>query len=586
MSKNFYSAERNVQIVLALLKAHGIRKVIASPGTTNFTFVGSIQNDPFFEIYSAFDERSAAYMACGMAAESGEPVVLSCTGSTASRDYYPGLTEAYYRKLPILAVTSHQGTDRIGHLIPQNIDRRQIPHDIARLSVELPVIRDARDEAFVEMETNKAILELKRDGGGPVHINLFTTYCRDFSIKEPAPVQVVRRYFAWDTLPAIPSGRIAVYAGSHRDFTEQQVAAIERFCASYDAIVICDHTSGYYGRYRLLPTLVQLQENATSPMGMLDLMIHIGEVSAASFADSFNVKEIWRVSEDGQIRNPFHRLTSVFQMPEDFFFLFYGKDDGNKHDFIDHCLDRYNSIYERIPDLPFSNIWATQQLSTQLPEKCLLHISSSNTRRCWNMFPLPKGIRTSSNVGCCGIDGCTSALLGASLVSPNCICYLVTGDLAFFYDLNAIFNRHVKENIRILVINNGGGAEFQLCSSPCYDFGPASHAFISAKEHNGNMSPDLLKNMAENLGFQYLTAQNKAQFMDVLPIFTNPRTSDKPMIFEIFTDPADENEALKRMATIDNDPQIIFRTKLVNGVRNVVGESGIETIKKIVRRGH
>lgn len=81
----YYTSERNVQIVLALLKAHGIRKVIASPGTTNITLVASMQQDPFFEMYSSVDERSAAYMACGLAAESGEPVVLSCTGATASR---------------------------------------------------------------------------------------------------------------------------------------------------------------------------------------------------------------------------------------------------------------------------------------------------------------------------------------------------------------------------------------------------------------------------------------------------------------------------------------------------------------------
>ena len=123
--EKYYTDERNVQIVISLLKAHGIKKVVASPGATNITFVGSIQHDPWFEIYSSVDERSAAYIACGLSEESGEPVVLSCTGATASRNYYSGLTEAYYRKLPIIALTSHQGNQRIGHLIAQNIDRRQ-----------------------------------------------------------------------------------------------------------------------------------------------------------------------------------------------------------------------------------------------------------------------------------------------------------------------------------------------------------------------------------------------------------------------------------------------------------------------------
>ena len=108
-SKFKYTNERNVQIVIALLKAHGIHRVIASPGTTNMTFVVSIENDPWFQVWSSVDERSAAYLACGMAAETGEPVVISCTGATASRNYMPGLTEAYYRKLPVLAITSSGG---------------------------------------------------------------------------------------------------------------------------------------------------------------------------------------------------------------------------------------------------------------------------------------------------------------------------------------------------------------------------------------------------------------------------------------------------------------------------------------------
>ena len=103
-----YTAVRNTQIVLYLLKAHGIRKVVASPGTQNMSLVLSMQQDAFFEMYSAADERSAAYIACGLAAESGEPVVLSCTGATASRNYVPGLTEAYYRHLPVVAITSTQ----------------------------------------------------------------------------------------------------------------------------------------------------------------------------------------------------------------------------------------------------------------------------------------------------------------------------------------------------------------------------------------------------------------------------------------------------------------------------------------------
>ena len=128
---HYYTDERNAQIVIALMKAHGIRKVIASPGTTNICLIASIQNDPFFEIYSSPEERSAAYIACGMAAESCEPVAISCTGATASRNYLPALTEAYYRKLPILAITSSRKSYRIGHNFDQVTDRTLLPRDVA-----------------------------------------------------------------------------------------------------------------------------------------------------------------------------------------------------------------------------------------------------------------------------------------------------------------------------------------------------------------------------------------------------------------------------------------------------------------------
>lgn len=176
--EQFYTDERNVQILIALLKKHGIKHIVASPGSTNVTFVGSVQQDSFFEIYSCVDERSAAYMACGLAAEIMQPVVLSCTGATASRNYFPALTEAYYRKLPILAVTSTQEESKIGQLIPQVIDRSIQPADTVKMSVHLQTVKDDDDQWNVMLKANMAILELSHRGYGPVHINLTTALYR------------------------------------------------------------------------------------------------------------------------------------------------------------------------------------------------------------------------------------------------------------------------------------------------------------------------------------------------------------------------------------------------------------------------
>lgn len=582
--KKFYTTERNVQIILSLLKANGIKKIIASPGTTNIDIVGSVQNDSFFEVYSSVDERSAAYMACGMAAESGEPVVLTCTGATASRNYYPGLTEAFYRKLPILAITPHLGNDRIGHLKSQNLDRHVQPKDLVRYSVELPIIKDKRDEDYVIMEANKAILELYRNGGGPVHINLITSMQHEFLAKELPAVKVLRRYYSWDNLPVIPSGKIGIYVGSHVTFSESQTKSIDRFCATYDAIVICDHTSGYYGKYKLLPTLIQLQEEFTSPLPLLDLMIHIGEVSAATFAGTIPTKTIWRVSEDGELRDPFKKLSAVFQMSEESFFNYYGKDGHNSCEFIDSCRSICNSIYERIPEIPYSNIWAAMQLSSRLPKGCLFHMGVSNTRRSWNIFPLPESVESACNVGCCGIDGCISSLIGASLINPNRLCYIVVGDLTFFYDLNSMGNRHVGKNLRIMLINNGVGAEFRMYSHPCYEFGEEANQYMAAAGHFGNKSSQLVKHYAEDLGYRYFSAVNKEEFLSAMEDFVNPNLLDQSMIFEVFTNAKDESDALYLMRHIQVETSVVIHKMLKKTVKDIVGDSTIKVMKTILKK--
>ena len=119
--------------------------------------MASLQRDGIFEIYSAVDERGAAYMAVGMAFESNEPVVITCTGATASRNYLPALTEAYHRKLPILAVTATQDTSRAGNLSPQFIDRSTHPADSVMLSVNLPYIHDDEEARRANLDVNRAL---------------------------------------------------------------------------------------------------------------------------------------------------------------------------------------------------------------------------------------------------------------------------------------------------------------------------------------------------------------------------------------------------------------------------------------------
>lgn len=579
-----YTDERNVQILIALLKAHGINKVVVSPGTTNMTFVVSIQNDPWFKIWSCVDERSAAYMACGMASECGEPVVISCTGATASRNYMPALTESFYRKIPVLAVTSTRGNHRIGHLIDQQIDRRNIPNDIAVESITLPMVKDKEDERYCEIEANKAILALKLNGGGPVHVNMYTRYSKNFSVKEIPAVNVIRRYtLADDSFPQLPtSGRIAVYVGAHQPFTEKEKRAIECFCSINNAVVFCDHTSGYRGRYGINAQIIYGQRQWRSSLRSVDLCIHIGEVSGSQ--GNVNIKKTWRVNPDGALRDTFGNLENVFMMPEIKFFEIYSKGETNHStEYIDALKAEQSSIMSMIPELPFSNIWMAQKMSKVIPSNSVLHLGIYHSLRSWNFFELPMGVEVRSNVGGFGIDGGVSTMIGASLCNKEKIYIGVFGDLAFFYDMNVLGNRHVGNNVRILLVNNGRGNEFRNYGHPCHFLGEEADENIAAAGHFGNKSECLVRHYAESLGFDYLSASSKEDFENVYLRFLGSEQVEKPILLEVFTNTEDESLALELILNFVVDNKLKIKNDVSNAVKRFIGQKGVEVIKKLIR---
>ncbi|SKC33053.1 2-succinyl-5-enolpyruvyl-6-hydroxy-3-cyclohexene-1-carboxylate synthase [Photobacterium piscicola] len=573
-----HTTEVNVQVIISLLKAHGIRKVIASPGATNITFVGSIQKDPFFTVYSSVDERSAAYMACGLAEESGEPVVLSCTGATASRNYVPGLTEAYYRKLPVLAVTSTQPISRVGHHIAQVIDRSSLQNDIVKLSVLLPFVKDEDDLWDCEIKVNQAILELKRNGGGPVHINLPTNYTLPFVNKLMPKYRVIDRIQGTDSLPPL-LGKIAIFVGSHKKWTSSEVQTVENFCSTNNAVVFCDHTSSYKGKYRLLFSLVAAQELLDKSEYKPDILIHIGEVSGDYSSATIVGEEVWRVSEDGEIRDTFRKLRYVFEMSEEKFFTEYSGGTQRDDSYFEACSTALDKIRQNIPELPFSNIWVASELSGNIPNNSVVHFGILNTLRSWNFFEVPSSVTTASNVGGFGIDGVLSSLVGASLDKSNKLFFCILGDLAFFYDMNILGNRHLGNNLRILIINNGKGTEFKQYNHHAAYFKDEADDFMAAADHFGKKSPTLVKNYAENLGFEYLTASNKEDFKSVYERFISLDVTSKPMLFEIFTDSKEESDALKVIQTIEKDN----KSKLKSITKKILGKNGISLAKKILK---
>lgn len=561
-----YSSEKAIQILIALLKKHGIKKVIACPGGTNMMLNANLMYDGDFEMYSCDDERSAAYMATGLCEETGEPVMITCTGATASRNFMSGLTEAFYRKLPILVVTGQQDYRRQGNLHDQIIDRSVVPNDIVKSSVYIQMVRDEKDAQNVTLRINQAISALTLNGGGPSHINLETSYSQLHNVPELPNVKVVKRVDVDGEYPQLPTGKIALFLGSHKSFSKELTAVVDEFCYNHNAVVLCDHTSNYKGKFRHMNALLALR--GAECLKGVELLIHFGEISGDHFAFGESAKTVWRISEDGQLRDRFGKLSYLFNMTDMQFFKHYKDENVNPGDsFLEACKKEYVQMLENTQELPFSNIWAASQMHDRIPENSCLHFSILSSLRSWNFFDVPNSVNTMSNVGGFGTDGMISSLLGASLAHPDKLYFGVVGDLAFFYDMNALGNRHLGKNIRLMLVNNGKGCEFKHHMSPGHIFKDDTDPFISAAGHFGNQSKTLVRDYAKNLGLDYISASNKEEFFANVDKFLDP-TISKSCVFELFTQDVDECEALK----------LIRINGFVDGLKVSLKEKGLDVL--------
>ncbi len=541
-----YTDDRNAQVVLALLKKFNIKKIVVSPGTTNVPIARSVQFDPYFEVYSMVDERGAAYFAGGLAYATGEPVVISCTGATASRDYLPGLTEAYYRNLPVIALTSQHHSSTYHDLVPQMTDRTVSQNDVKKYFADLPQVKDEEDFKACVRLVNEALIAATTNGGGPVHINLPVDPAYTFKTEKLPKVAKIDVYNA-ENIPAkelkneLAGKRVGIFIGSHKIFDEKTIEAMNRFVEAYDAMVFYDHTSSYTGKNGVLITKAALGlENNELPEILIDMGSICGDYHGSRL---YANKKTWRISENGAILNRFDKvnLAAVFDCTEYWFFDSLAKYSGNTKYY---SLVKKKFEKEEIPHLPFSNIYVSSKLSKLVPKGSYIHMAILNSLRSMDFFNVDDSVVRSCNVGGFGIDGALSTMLGQSMASKDKLAFCLVGDLAFFYDMNALGNRHMHNRVRIMVVNNGRGVEFRLNKSLENQWGSDSDDLIAAHGHFGSA-----KGWAQSMGFKYMTASNIEEFDGQIEEFCNPDINhfDSPVLFEVFITVPDEKQALQSM---------------------------------------
>ena len=572
------TAHKNIRILLSLLKQYDIRHFVISPGSRNMSIVKSVEDDPFFICYSVVDERSAAYFAIGLSLELRAPIVLTCTSGQATRNYLPGMTEAFYRKAPILAVTADYDENFTSQMTMQSLRQTSIPSDAANVSVDIPIVKDKNDEQMVIRRLNEALDALSRKGPGPAHVNLRIDQHWVQGRDELETARKITRHLALDAeWPAIGGRKVLLAIGQHHPFSDAETVTLDEFAQKHDVAIYVNHISNYNGRKSIHGNLRLM----TASPGDLrpDLTISIGGLSGDYALDGFlkrNGVEHWRVCEDGAYGDTYCSLTRIFECPDQFFFQRSSKAaQGNAENrYYEKWVEELSAV--SVPDsFPLSHALVAQKLTQLLPRDANLHLAILSSLRFWEFFPLAHSIRCYSNVAGFGIDGCLSTFLGQSVAS-KALNFLVIGDLSFFYDMNAIGIRHLRNNIRIVLINNNGGGEFRVKTHAADQFGDDSNRHIAASGHFGESA----EGWVTNNKFRYIGVRRKEELAQALQELVSP--SDRPVLMEVFTCMTDDAASLHAF-TVAND-QTPQSQKLIQAVKAIVPHDLKTGLKRLIGR--
>lgn len=584
-----YTILENARIVIALLKEHNIRHIVISPGGSNIPIVQGVQQDPFFTCYSVVDERSAMYFAIGLYLELGVPIATSCTSAQATRNYVPGLTEAFYKKVPILAITMSKHPKYLGQEYMQCPIQTSLPVDAVKKSYTLPRINDDNDRLLCVRTANEAILELTHHNCGPVQLNIeeldSETWHFDSNANLPK-VRCIRRYSIHDKLRIdLSNKRVMILIGEHRPFDVEEASAIENFCKLHNAIVYADHISNYHGEYTINGNQIAtaLSQTVFNQKYIPDVVITLGGLTGDYGIYNLLVQapsekvEHWRINKDGEVVDTYGKLTKIFEMGFlDFQCFFVEEENGTSHTYYEEIIQLQKASNLSV-ELPLSNMFVAQQLHSKIPAGSTMHFAILNSLRVWNVFPLDSSIRCFSNVAAFGIDGCMSTMIGQSVSNNGGLVFHVTGDLSFYYDMNSLAIRHIGKNIRVILINNNGGVEFKLGNLQQIT---TVGDYIAADNHFRNA-----KGWAETCGFRYLSVRTKEELVSVESEFCS--SSEEPILMEVFVSEEDERKA-NCMFFSENKVQSLsekIKDGIKKGVKDVAGEKVIAITKLLLGKG-
>ena len=502
-----YSNKENVNILTALLVAHGVRHAVVCPGSRNAPIVHNLNECPGIQCYPVTDERSAGFYALGMVQATGEPVVVCVTSGTALLNLAPAVAEAYYQHRPLIVVSADRPPQWIDQLDGQTLPQPDALGRFVRRAVSLPECHDAENRWYCNRLVNEALVVRQ----APVHINV--------------PISEPLFEFVTETLPS--ERKIELLPADIQPHTLSHVCRM--FMQARRPMLIAGQPMN--PNYDEAVCMVQDDERYVP-----DFVLYTGGSIVSKRLKHFlrKAKETWVVNETGEVTDTFQNLTRVIVgngavVADQVRFML----EQQPHPFVqlwDELLVRVRTHAENYqPD--YSQMAVVKYFESRVGEAAV-HYANSSSIRLANIYS--KG-QVYCNRGVNGIEGSLSTAAGFSCVTDEPVCSVI-GDLSFFYDQNALWNRNLRGNLRILLLNNGRGGIFNML--PGLQNSPARDRLVAAGHHT------TAEGICRQNDVVYLNAVNMEEMqrgVDTLLYIESTR----PVLLEVITE-ATEDERVMR----------------------------------------
>ncbi|WP_426476449.1 2-succinyl-5-enolpyruvyl-6-hydroxy-3-cyclohexene-1-carboxylic-acid synthase [Chryseobacterium sp. CBSDS_008] len=546
-----YSSKRSIQILAHLLQQYGIADIVISPGSRNAPLAIHFSEVDSFNCYSIVDERSAAFVAMGMAKSEKKPVAITCTSGSAVVNYYPAVTEAFYQNIPLLVLTADRPTDFVDIFDGQTIRQKDVFHQHSYGDFQL--LEDSRENAEdINFDIIKKAIELCFEKQGPVHINIpleeplyelvselptFPDVEKTIKHKEyEIPSNLIAE---WHT-----SQRIMLLVGT-RDYSPELENQLTQLVKNHSVVVLSEANSNLHHEKffkhidRYIFNFTEEDYKTYAP----DLLITVGQnvvsKKVKQFLRSARPKQHWHLDEVWQPDTYFSLTEKIEVKPEVFFsklLKFINLEPRPYFNLWDVLRDKKDAKHEQFLNaIEFSDFYFFNKASQTIPENYNIHVSNSSGIRYAQLFDFGKR-KVYCNRGTSGIDGSTSTAMGFAIKNENPT-LLITGDLSFFYDINGLWNQYIPPFVRIMIFNNGEGNIFKIIPGPGNANPNTLDEFIATK-HRKNA-----ESLAKHFGFSYIRVEDELTLDRVMENFFKPDA--QPKILEVNTYGKNSADVLK-----------------------------------------